>query len=111
MKIPSTHYLKPFILLVALQVTSLLDGCQEKTNEDTSSNGIKNYLSFQLSSAHHLQIKSEKPYQYEMTTTGEDPYVYLVPLYYKNPQENVVLTFEYQSTKRIDFLQIFFAPP
>jgi hypothetical protein len=111
MKIPSTHYLKPFILLVALQVTSLLDGCQEKTNEDTSSNGIKNYLSFQLSSAHHLQIKSEKTYQYEMTTTGEDPYVYLVPLYYKNPQENVVLTFEYQSTKRIDFLQIFFAPP
>jgi len=111
MKIPSTHYLKPFILLVALQVTSLLDGCQEKTNEDTSSNGIKNYLSFQLSSAHHLQIKSEKPYQYEMTTTGEDPYVYLVPLYYKNPQENVVLTFEYQSTKRNDFLQIFFAPP
>lgn len=111
MGIRDLYYLKLLILLLALHWASLLGGCREKSIEETPPVVIKNYLNFQVSSAHHLQIKSESSYQYELTTTGEDPYVYLIPLSYKNPPENVVFTFEYQSSKRIDFLQIFFAPP
>ena len=69
------------------------------------------YMNFQQSSANQLQVTSKGSSQYELTTTGEDPYVSLVPLTKSNPSDQVVFTFEYQSTKEISSMQFFFASP
>ena len=69
------------------------------------------YMNFQQSSANQLQVTSKGSSQYELTTTGEDPYVSLVPLTKANSSDQLVFTFEYQSTKEISSMQFFFASP
>lgn len=69
------------------------------------------YMNFQQSSANQLQLTQKGSYQYEITTTGEDPYVSLVPLTKANASDQLVFTFDYQSTKEISSMQFFFASP
>ncbi len=69
------------------------------------------YVNFQQSSANQLQVTPKGSSQYELTTTGEDPYVSLVPLTKANPSDQMVFTFEYQSSKEISSMQFFFASP
>lgn len=69
------------------------------------------YLKFQQSSANQLSVTSSGSYEYILTTSGTDPYILLEPLYKANPSENIVLTFEYQSTKSLGFLQVFLGAP
>ena len=71
----------------------------------------ENYFSFQSSTANQLNLKSKAANWYEITTTGEDPYILLSSLKKANPSENVVLTFDYESTEEIEYIQCFFAPP
>ena len=85
--------------------------CKDDPAAQTPSVVISSYLSIQTSTANQLQIISKGSSQYELTTTGEDPYVSLVSLSVANPSENVVFTFDYQSTKDISGLQVFFASP
>jgi hypothetical protein len=100
-------------IILSLLLTTCFSflSCKEDRGAETPSVVISNYLSFQLSSANQLQVTQKGSDQYELTTTGEDPYVSLAPLSVANPAGNVVLVFDYQSTKDISGLQIFFASP
>ncbi len=70
-----------------------------------------NYQSIKLSSGNLIQISQKGTYQYELVTTGTDPYLSLEPLAAVNPADSVVLTFEYQCSVDIGVMQIFFASP
>ncbi len=85
--------------------------CKDEPANQLPSVTVNSYMSFQSSTANQLQVTSKGSNQYELTTTGEDPYVSLLPLSVTNPSEKVVFTFDYQSTKDIASLQIFFAAP
>lgn len=69
------------------------------------------YQSIKLTSGNQIQITQKSTYQYEMTTTGTDPYLTLEPLSFSNPTDSVVLTFDYQCSVDLSNIQIFFASP
>ena len=69
------------------------------------------YLKINLLSGNQLLINQKSSYQYELNTTGEDPYLSLMPLIASNHPDSVVFTFEYQCSTAISNFQIFFAPP
>ncbi len=99
------------ILLWWLFSCSFLEACKEKTAEVPEPIVTKNYLTFQLSSVNQLQLNKEGAYEYELRTTGEDPYVLLDEIPTANSEDKVVFTFEYKCTEDIGSLQFFFAPP
>ncbi len=68
------------------------------------------YFTFNQSVVNDLEISQEDSYQYNLSTTGTDPFVYLNALTNDNDPDSVVLTFEYQCSAYIDF-QIFFGSP
>ncbi|WP_423128730.1 DUF5722 domain-containing protein [Gaoshiqia sp. Z1-71] len=94
-----------------ISVLFILFSCKKDLPGEPVTIVKSNYLSLQTSSANQLEINPKGSYQYELTTTGEDPYVSLVPLTSANPSEQLVFTFEYQSNREISDLQIFFGPP
>lgn len=102
---------KTIILSLFLATSISLLSCKDDSASQTPSVVISSYLSFQSSSASQLQVTAKGSGQYELKTTGEDPYVSLVPLLVANPSGNVVFTFDYQSTEAISSLQVFFAAP
>ncbi len=69
------------------------------------------YQNIVLTSGNQIQISQKTTYQYELNTTGTDPYLYLDPLIASNPSDSLVLTFEYQSSADIGVMQIFLASP
>src|SRR6056297_911050 len=71
----------------------------------------KDYLTIDLDRTNQLEVTREGTYHYAIQTTGVDPYLYLEGLNDPNPADSVVLTFEYQSSARINDLQVFFGPP
>ena len=69
------------------------------------------YMKFQMASVNQLQITLKTTYQYELTTTGTDPYLSMEPLTSANSSDQLVFTFDYQSNKDISSLQVFFGLP
>ena len=69
------------------------------------------YLRFNTASAHDITVKQTDAYRYELTTTGSDPYISMMPLSVNKAEDAVVLTFEYKSTREISDLQVFFSDP
>ena len=69
------------------------------------------YQSIKLTSGNQIQITQKNTSQYELNTTGTDPYLALEPLTVSNHPDSVVLTFEYQCSTDIGIMQIFFASP
>ena len=69
------------------------------------------YQNIVLTSGNQIQISQKTTYQYELTTTGTDPYLYLDPLITSNPSDSLVLTFEYQCSADLGNMQIFLASP
>jgi len=62
--------------------------------------------------ANHLQIKALGEGEYEITTTGEDPYVFTKPVAAAYDAMTLgVLAFETFALKRVDDVQVFFGPP
>lgn len=110
MKSESIKY-KIIILSLFLSTCFPFLSCKDDPSAQTPSVVISSYLSFQLSSSNQLQVTTKGSSQYELTTTGEDPYASLTPLLVANPSGNVVFTFDYQSTKDISSMQVFFASP
>lgn len=102
---------KTIILSLFLTTCFSFLSCKDDPAAQTPSVVVSSYLSFQSSSANQIQVTAKGSNQYELTTTGEDPYVSLAPLSVANPSGNVVFTFDYQSTKDISSLQVFFASP
>lgn len=69
------------------------------------------YMKFQMASVNQLQITQKTTYQYELTTTGTDPYLSMEPLTSANSSDQLVFTFDYQSNKDISSMQVFFGSP
>jgi hypothetical protein len=85
--------------------------CKDDQVSDSVVVSPVDYMRFNSTTVNQLQLELEASYQYQLTTTGEDPYVSLMPLTYANSPENLVFTFEYKSTEDISSLQIFFGSP
>ena len=61
--------------------------------------------------AHDLQLQQTGPGEYEIKTTGEDPYLYTRLLNASLDSSQHVLAFEYFSASGVDDVQFFFVPP
>ncbi len=72
------------------------------------SRGSAEYLRFDLQTGNHLEIDSLGEYQFRITTNGGDPYILLKGPNQAPGEGETVLTFEYSSTKGINFLEVFF---
>lgn len=57
-----------------------------------------------------LKVSVNSKDEFSLRTTGSDPWICTMPLDRKNPDNTVVLTFEYKASKDVAF-QIFFAQP
>ncbi|WP_449046761.1 DUF5722 domain-containing protein [Parapedobacter sp.] len=68
-------------------------------------------MKFDLTSAHDLDIHSDGANQYQITTTGADPYIYLAPLKQANASDHIVFTFEYRSSTTLSHMQVFLGAP
>ncbi len=69
-------------------------------------------LTLDVKTAHQMAVKALAGGEYEVTTTGEDPYVFTQPLaaaYDANTQS--VIAFETFSLQPVHKLQVFFTPP
>ncbi|MGC9352989.1 MAG: hypothetical protein ACP5D9_04065, partial [Mariniphaga sp.] len=111
MKTINFYRLLSVTLWLILFSSTCISSCKKDPVDKPGPVVVKGYLSFDLSSAHDLQVSGVGLYQYEILTTGPDPYVLLKPLTSKNADAKLVFTFEYQSTATINNLQLFFAPP
>ncbi len=89
----------------------LLASCKKDSSITPTPIIISNYFSFESASESQLLVAKKGLFQYELTTTGQDPYMSLVPLTTTNPSNHVVFTFDYQSTKDISNMQFFFGSP
>jgi hypothetical protein len=68
------------------------------------------YLKFDVGSTHHIGVVQKSTYHYEITTAGDDPYIYTQGITKALHKDSVVLTFEYKSSAEVNTLQIFFGP-
>lgn len=109
--------LRYFVLILLFPATTLMFNSCKKTAlikpvvpvvKPTDSVKYQNIV---LTSGNQIQISQKTTYQYELNTTGTDPYLYLDPLLTSNPSDSLVLTFEYQCTADIGTMQIFLASP
>ncbi len=69
------------------------------------------YLKFDLATAHHLEIHADGANQYQITTTGSDPYILFASLKQANATDKVVFTFEYRSSATLNHIQLFLGGP
>jgi len=69
-------------------------------------------IQLDLSTGHHIEAKALPGGGYEITTTGNDPYVTSVPLATDyDPEKQYVLSFDYFSEKGVDGIELFYGPP
>jgi len=109
-------YAKPFCVFVLASLLTVgfsflsckNDALEPGTTNPTTPPVVVKYMKFQLAPVNQLQITQKATYQYEITTTGTDPYLAMEPLITTNPSDCLVFTFEYQSTKDINSMQVFF---
>ncbi|MCL6103662.1 MAG: DUF5722 domain-containing protein [Bacteroidetes bacterium] len=103
------------VIMSVIAAVFILHACKKETVIKpppivTQTPAIK-YQNIKLTSGNQIQINQISTYQYELNTTGTDPYLSLEPLTASNPTDSVVLTFEYQCSADIGNIQIFFASP
>jgi hypothetical protein len=69
-------------------------------------------LELDLERSHHVLAKALPGGGYEITTTGNDPYIHSKPLKVKyDPNKQIVLAFEYFCAKGLSDIQLFFGDP
>ncbi|MEC3880731.1 DUF5722 domain-containing protein [Parapedobacter sp. 10938] len=85
--------------------------CKEKKVPQPPVVTPSEYLKFDLTSANDLDIQKDGSNQYQIVTTGSDPYLQLDPLKYTRGADKIVLTFEYQSSAKLNHIQVFLGPP
>jgi len=69
------------------------------------------YLSFDEVTANQLDVKAIGQHQYEIRTTGTDPYILLSPLTHQRGERDLVLSLEYKATSPLHHLQVFLGAP
>ncbi|HHU25910.1 MAG TPA: hypothetical protein GXZ56_04735 [Bacteroidales bacterium] len=102
--------------ILSLLLTGLflfITGCKEKIPEIQIDmpGTTSRYMKLNLSSANHMNITRTASNAYRLTTTGEDPYIVSEKLMIPVHKDSVVLTFEYKSSAKIDFIQVFLGHP
>lgn len=100
--------------ILVILVASALPSCKKETvvkSPPTPEPATIKYLNIKMLSGNQITINQKSTYQYELITTGLDPYLSLMPLTAPNSADSVVLTFEYQCSTAISSMQIFFAAP
>ncbi len=60
---------------------------------------------------HDISLNQQKPGEYQIETTGSDPYLFTAKLKQQIPEDHFMLSFEYFCPTWLDHLQIFFSPP
>lgn len=71
---------------------------------------VTNALQLNAEKTNDLKVSVNSKGEFSLRTTGSDPWICTVPLDRTNPDNTVVLTFEYKASKDVAF-QIFFAQP
>ena len=71
---------------------------------------VTNALQLNAEKTNDLKVSVNSKGEFSLRTTGSDPWICTVPLDRTNPDNTVVLTFEYKASKDVTF-QIFFAQP
>ncbi len=99
--------LKFFFVSMLLQFIML--NAYTQTGTDTSLGEI--HLTLSTDSLHDLSLEQLQPDEYEINTTGSDPFLFTNKLAQSVPAGNYMLSFEYFCPTWLDHLQLFFAPP
>ena len=69
-------------------------------------------MELDIESANHLKIKKLDNREYQITTTGGDPFIYTKPFKSDyDPKKEYIFSFEYFSLKGIEGIQLFYGPP
>lgn len=92
---------KQWVLLIGL----LLSGqtfCFSQTEQQ---------LRLSLDKFAELTVREEQPGEYEILTTGNDPYVFTEVLKEEISADNYILSFDYFCPSWLDHMQIYFGPP
>jgi hypothetical protein len=84
-------------LLLGLQASCFSQGDQQ--------------LRLSLDKFGELTVKEEQPGEYEILTTGNDPYIVTEALQQTIPAESYILSFDYFCPSWLDHLQIYFGSP
>lgn len=80
-------------------------------NPDTPEQQEIQYLCPISENSNGIELTQTAENEYTVKTTGADPYLFFKPLSGANHQDSTVLTFEFKTTKGLEYLQIFFADP
>ncbi len=88
-----------FFLLLPLLAYVVAMGCIR---------GDSDPMSFNLSTANHVEVDSLGPHEYRVVTNGVDPYISLMGLKRALREKQTVLTFEYTAPEGVNFLELFF---
>ncbi len=100
-----------FLVFIVLVAGFAVSSCKDDPADEPLPIVLSDYMSVDAASANQMEIKSLGSGQYQLTTTGEDPYVSLKALTKKLAADKLVLTFEYKCAEEISHLQIFFGAP
>lgn len=72
---------------------------------------VVNALQLDVEKTNDVKVSVNSKGEVSLRTTGRDPWICTEPLGQKNPENTVVLTFEYKASKEIGAFQVFFAAP
>lgn len=111
MKSGYTKKYRVFMFAFFLTVGFSFLSCKKDPSEPATPVVVVDYMRLNSSASNQLEVTSVGAGEYELSTTGEDPYVSLFPLKKNNAAEKVVFIFEYKCLKEISHLQVFFGSP
>ena len=99
------------VIIVAFTLPSCKKKPVVKPPPTTIPTAAIKYMNISMLSGNQIKINQNSTYQFELITTGLDPYLSMMPLTSPINPDSVVFTFEYQCSAAISSMQIFFAPP
>ncbi|MDE6624548.1 MAG: hypothetical protein K2K30_09215, partial [Alistipes sp.] len=106
-----------YITICSLLLSSAIVCCSSGADEKTEpvptppkEEIVTNALQLNADKTNDLKVSVNSKGEFSLRTTGSDPWICTVPLDRTNPDNTVVLTFEYKASKDVAF-QIFFAQP
>jgi hypothetical protein len=100
------------MLFASLQLPRIDASAQDQQQPD-SKEQVPDEISLQLvkKNIQEIELKEKNQGEYQIITTGSDPYLFTGSLQEKVTSDHHILTFEYFSSSWLDHMQIFFAPP
>lgn len=100
------------VLCVLMASVLLASGCEKDIPEEPviiPGSSIQ-YLKLDIASTHDMEGVQSTTNTYKFTTSGNDPYIFSQELAKSLNEDSVVMTFEYKSSREVNFIQVFFGP-